>query len=156
MGSRSPRKGLAVGRRPGGAPVPIVHGVRGSIPLGLHAALEFWVRFPFERPQSSPPTWRVSARAALSPRSSPSLLVALFLPLLSFPAFAQLSNKRLSLSLVSGLPNSNRGYRIKPTFNQKKAAEAVSLAAEPTNNPSRPPSLRRTTKTPRLPSLGFL
>jgi hypothetical protein len=29
-------------------------------------------------------------------RSSPSLLVALFLPLLSFPAFAQLSNKRLS------------------------------------------------------------
>ena len=37
-----------------------------------------------------------SARPALSPRSSPSLLVALFLPLLSFPAFAQLSNKRLS------------------------------------------------------------
>ena len=45
------------------------------------------------------PPWRMSARAALSPRSSPSLLVALFLPLLSFPAFAQLSNKRLSLSL---------------------------------------------------------
>jgi len=39
----------------------------------------------------------MSARAELSPRSSPSLLVALFLPLLSFPAFAQLSNKRLSL-----------------------------------------------------------
>jgi len=38
----------------------------------------------------------MSARAALSPRSSPSLLVALCLPLLSFPAFAQLSNKRLS------------------------------------------------------------
>ena len=43
----------------------------------------------------------MSARAALSPRSSPSLLVALFLPLLSFPAFAQLSNKRLSLSLIA-------------------------------------------------------
>ena len=41
----------------------------------------------------------MSARAALSPRSSPSLLVALFLPLLSFPAFAQLSNKRLCLSV---------------------------------------------------------
>ena len=39
----------------------------------------------------------MSARPALSPRSSHSLLVALFLPLLSFPAFAQLSNKRLSL-----------------------------------------------------------
>ena len=36
----------------------------------------------------------MSARAALSSRSSPSLLVALLLPLLSFPAFAQLSNKR--------------------------------------------------------------
>jgi len=35
---------------------------------------------------------------ALSSRSSPSLLVALLLPLLSFPAFAKLSNKRLSLS----------------------------------------------------------
>ena len=44
----------------------------------------------------------MSARAALSPRSSPSLLVALFLPLgflLSFPAFAQLRSKRLSLVL---------------------------------------------------------
>jgi len=45
---------------------------------------------------------RMSARAALSPRSSPSLLVALFLPLLSFPAFAQLGNKRLSLSPRKG------------------------------------------------------
>jgi len=40
----------------------------------------------------------MSARAALSSRSSPSLLVASLLSLLSFPAFAQLSNKRLSLS----------------------------------------------------------
>jgi len=40
--------------------------------------------------------WRMSARASLSSRSSPSLLVALLLPLLSFPAFAQPSNKRLS------------------------------------------------------------
>jgi len=38
------------------------------------------------------------ARAALSSRSSPSLLVALLLPSLSFLASAQLSNKRLSLS----------------------------------------------------------
>ena len=37
-------------------------------------------------------------RRRRSPRSSPSLLVALLLPLPSFPAFAQLSNKRLSLS----------------------------------------------------------
>jgi hypothetical protein len=49
---------------------------------------------PLPPPPLSP--WRMSARAALSTRSSPSLLVALFLPLLSFPAFAQLSNKRLS------------------------------------------------------------
>jgi hypothetical protein len=40
----------------------------------------------------------MSARAALSSRLSPSLLVALLLPSLSFPAFAQLRNKRLSLS----------------------------------------------------------
>jgi len=40
----------------------------------------------------------MSARAALSSRSSPSLLVAFFLSSLSFPAFAQLSNKLLSLS----------------------------------------------------------
>jgi len=39
--------------------------------------------------------WRF---VGMAPRSSPSLLVALFLPLLSFPAFAQLSNKRLCLS----------------------------------------------------------
>jgi len=44
----------------------------------------------------------MSARAALSPRSSPLLLVALLLPLLSFPAFAQLSNKRLSLCSSEG------------------------------------------------------
>jgi len=44
------------------------------------------------------PLWRMSARAALSSRSSPSLLVASLLSLLSFPAFAQLSNKRLSLT----------------------------------------------------------
>jgi len=37
----------------------------------------------------------MSARAALSSRSSPLLLVALLLPSLSFPAFAQVSNKRL-------------------------------------------------------------
>jgi len=43
------------------------------------------------------PPWRMSARAALSSRSSPSLLVAFLLSLLSFWAFAQLSNKRLSL-----------------------------------------------------------
>jgi len=39
----------------------------------------------------------MSARAALPSRSSPSLLVALLLPSLSFPAFAQLSNEHLSL-----------------------------------------------------------
>jgi len=39
----------------------------------------------------------MSARAALSLGSSPSLLVASLPSLLSFPAFAQLSNKRLSL-----------------------------------------------------------
>ena len=39
----------------------------------------------------------------LSSRSSPSLLVALLLPLLSFPAFAQLSNKRLSPHLIYAL-----------------------------------------------------
>ena len=33
---------------------------------------------------------------------APSLLVALLLPLLSFPAFAQLSNKRLSLPAPEG------------------------------------------------------
>ena len=44
------------------------------------------------------PLWRMSARAALSSRSSPSLLVASLLSLLSFPAFAQLSNERLSLT----------------------------------------------------------
>jgi len=49
--------------------------------------------------------WRMSALAALSPRSSPSLLVALLLPLLSFPAFAQLSNKRLSHLVI---PRSRR------------------------------------------------
>jgi hypothetical protein len=39
----------------------------------------------------------MSARAALSSRSSPSLLVASLLPSLFLPAFAQLSNKRVSL-----------------------------------------------------------
>jgi len=49
-------------------------------------------------PTTPPPSpWRMSARAALSSRSSPSLLVALLLSALSFLAFAQLSNKRLSL-----------------------------------------------------------
>jgi len=36
-------------------------------------------------------------------RRRPSLLVASLLSLLSFPAFAQLSNKRLSLPLKTGL-----------------------------------------------------
>ena len=53
---------------------------------------------PSPLPPRPLPPWRMSARAALSPRSSPSLLVALLLLLLSFPAFAQLSNKRLSPS----------------------------------------------------------
>jgi hypothetical protein len=104
--------------------------------------------------------WRMSARAALSPRSSPSLLVALFLPLLSFPAFAQLSNKRLSLSLSPRIvrclvyrdcdphrTNSNkryiyhryfpqRGYRIKPTNNQKKSLQRYSKASRSFISPS--------------------
>ena len=65
----------------------------------------------------------MSARAALSPRSSPSLLVALFLPLLSFPAFAQLSNKRLSL------PNKGH-YRI-PSLFSKRSNQALRPGPSP-------------------------
>ena len=61
----------------------------------------------------------MSARAALSSRSSPSLLVASLLSLLSFPAFAQLSNKRLFLKNVCGFdacvstPNASWPYHAK-------------------------------------------
>jgi hypothetical protein len=61
---------------------------------------------PFASHTTSSPTMaHERARAALSSRSSPSLLVASVLSLLSFPAFAQLSNKRLSLvRLVNNKP----------------------------------------------------
>jgi len=60
--------------------------------------------FCYLRPSPHPPRpslpWRMSAQVALSARSSPLLIVAFLLYSLSFWAFAQLSNRRLSLSLV--------------------------------------------------------
>jgi hypothetical protein len=50
-----------------------------------------------------------------SSRSSPSLLVASLLSLLFFPAFAQLSNKRLSLSLASGASGLRHAGRFSST-----------------------------------------
>jgi len=73
----------------------------------------------------------MSARAALSSRSSPSLLVASLPSLLSFPAFAQLSNKRLSLSHQKV----NRGFGI---ANDRGTAPVEQYYGEPLNTANGP------------------
>jgi len=79
-------------------------------------------------------------------------------PLLSFPAFAQLSNKRLSLQVQeeeAAGPQTAVAQRVQAAEHTLFCIPFVATVFTPTRrttSPSRPPSLRQT----RLPSLGLL
>jgi len=74
----------------------------------------------------------MSARVALSSRSSPSLLVAFLLYSLSFSAFAQFSNKRLSLGGTYAITMSVGSSLLRAPANGTSARNAAGVACAST------------------------